>query len=207
MFIFLWFWVGTAFLSNSARIKNHHGLKSSAKNDALDESPKDSIDKFTSSFQSDNRLQVNELILKLENSNQNLEPACSPQLFGSWELLFTSGSMPGMLVLQFISKIATQFNAVLSYEGLKLLIREEPFCSEAKVGIRILGRPTSISVSSKLQVESGVRIRENYQSAMISELPLVASLKLNRAFFITYIDDDILIVRDENGSIDLFVKN
>ncbi|KAG5189318.1 hypothetical protein JKP88DRAFT_260048 [Tribonema minus] len=154
------------------------------------------------------RIEVNELILKLEPLNPTDAPAQSTQLNGVWEFLYTGGISPGMLAIQMISKIARNFAAIVDLKSVTLTIRRDQPRVEAAVTASLLGREGTVKVRTRLRAESDARLTETYEEAEIAgmTIPIPAALQLKRTLFITYLDDDIVIARDNSGSPDLLVR-
>jgi hypothetical protein len=68
----------------------------------------------------------------------------------------------------------------------------------------------TITVSAHLEVLSDVRFRETYETATIlgQEVPVTIpkQLRYSRDLYITYLDDDLLIVRDATGVPEILVR-
>jgi hypothetical protein len=174
------------------------------------------------------RSQINESLLKLEAFNPTPSPALSPLLNGVWELryagLYTSegaigafsptrqlalfvysgGYSPGLFALELAQKIP--FVEVSSLDVS--ISREQPRVEgTATINSPLLGEST-VSVKSKLDVLSDVRLRETYESATVMgnsmEIPEVA--RYSREIYVTYVDEDLLIIRDGSGVPELLVR-
>ena len=61
---------------------------------------------------------------------------------------------------------------------------------------------------SSLVSESASRLRETYDAVMVNgnKFDLPANLKYERTLYITYLDDDTLVVRDDSGAPDVWVR-
>jgi hypothetical protein len=88
------------------------------------------------------------------------------------------------------------------------ICREQPRV-EAKVNVKsfLLGE-TSVVVKAQLQVESDVRLRETYESASVMDrvIEIPEQLRYARDLYVTYLDEDILVVRDGSGVPELLVR-
>ena len=174
------------------------------------------------------RAEMNEALLKLESLNPTPSPALSPLLNGVWELryagLYTSdgaigafsptrqlalfvysgGYSPGLFALELAQKIP-----FVEIASLDISISREQPRVEGTVTINspLMGEST-VSVKSKLDVLSDVRLRETYESATVMgstmELPEIA--KYSRDIYVTYVDEDLLIIRDGSGVPELLVR-
>ena len=57
-------------------------------------------------------------------------------------------------------------------------------------------------------MESGIRLRETYESATVMDrvIELPEILQYTRELYVTYLDEDILVVRDGSGVPELLVR-
>jgi PAP_fibrillin len=176
------------------------------------------------------RSQINEILLKLEALNPTTDPALSPLLNGVWELryagLYTSdgalgafsptrqlalfvysgGYSPGLFALELASKLPSQ---LVSVGSLDILISRAQPRVEGKVQVSsVLMGESSVAVKSKLDVVSGIRLRETYESATVlgQQLELPEFAKYSRELYVTYLDEDLLVVRDGSGVPELLVR-
>lgn len=173
------------------------------------------------------RSQINEILLKLEALNPTEEPALSPLLNGVWELryagLYTSdgafsptrqlalfvysgGYSPGLFALELASKLPSQ---LISVGALDITISRAQPRVEGKVTVNsaLIGE-SSVSVKSKLEVVSAVRLRETYESATVlgRQIELPEFAKYSRELYVTYVDEDLMVVRDGSGVPELLVR-
>lgn len=68
-----------------------------------------------------------------------------------------------------------------------------------------------VTVKARLEVLSEVRLRETYESVVVptfasNGLDLPDTLQYSRELFVTYVDDDLLIVRDASGVPEVLVR-
>mmetsp|Transcript_7607 Transcript_7607/g.18248 ORF Transcript_7607/g.18248 Transcript_7607/m.18248 type:complete len:425 (-) Transcript_7607:59-1333(-) len=84
----------------------------------------------------------------------------------------------------------------------------DPFVSTASINVKTLGRTIPVKVNCELEAESDVRLRETYKSLEVYgrfvEVP--ASLQYERTMFISYLDDDMMVARDETGAPDILFR-
>jgi PAP_fibrillin len=176
------------------------------------------------------RSQINEVLLKLEALNPTEDPALSPLLNGVWELryagLYTSagalgafsptrqlalfvysgGYSPGLFALELASKLPSQ---LVSVGSLDITISRAQPRVEGKVHVNsALFGENSVSVKSKLEVVSSIRLRETYESATVlgRQIELPEFARYSRELYVTYVDEDLLVVRDGSGVPELLVR-
>lgn len=87
------------------------------------------------------------------------------------------------------------------------ICREQPRV-EAKVDVKSFLGESSVVVKAQLDVESEVRLRETYESATVMDrvIELPELLQYSRELYVTYLDEDILIIRDGSGVPELLVR-
>ena len=119
--------------------------------------------------------------------------------------LYSGGYSPGLFALNLAQKLPSQ---LVSLGDLEISISREQPRVEAKVDIQALGLESSVVVKTRLEVESDIRLRETYESATVMDrvVELPEFLQYSRDIFVTYVDEDILIVRDGSGVPELLVR-
>jgi len=173
------------------------------------------------------RARINEALLKLESLNPTNSPAASALLNGVWCLryaagytsdgaltsptrqlalfLYSGGYSPGLFALSLAQKLPA---SIANLGDLEISICREQPRVEATVNVKSLFGESSVIVKAKLNVESDVRLRETYESATVMdrriELPQI--FQYSRDLFVTYVDEDLLIVRDASGIPELLVR-
>jgi len=176
----------------------------------------------------DTRASINEAILNLESVNPTEDPATSPLLNGVWSLkyaggyesrgtlqsptrqlalfLYSGGYSPGLFALS----LAQQLPLGLVEPGdLEITIARDQPRVEAKVGVKFFGgADNDIVVKAKLDVGSEKRITETYESATVmgQVVDIPEQLRYNRDLYVTYVDNDILVVRDGSGVPEILVR-
>jgi len=203
---------------------------------------------------------VNEVILKLEALNPTPDPAFSPLINGVWELryaagyssdwalpsptrqaalfLYSGGYSPGLFALRLAKQVLP--SGLVDVDGLEISISREQPRVQATVQIKALGSTQQIQVKALLQAESGIRLRETYESTSImsgNSMEIPEPLRYSREFCkfgmclcfwedsfdpwqfltgvfffnetlidVTFVDEDILIIRDASGVPELLVR-
>merc|ERR1712232_1508456 len=175
----------------------------------------------------DVRSEINEVMLKLEALNPTKQPCSSPLLNGVWELryaagyssdgalvsptrqvalfLYSGGYSPGLFALELAQKLPV---SVVDVGDLEISISREQPRIEAKVNAKSFLGETSVIVKARLEVESDVRLRETYESATVMDrsIEIPEPLQYSRQLYVTYVDEDILITRDDSGVPELLVR-
>lgn len=179
---------------------------------------------------SDIRTSINEKLIKLEMLNPTENPAMSSVLNGVWTLkysggytsegalssptrqlalfLYSGGYSPGIFALT----LAKQLPAVLVEVGdlLISLSRDNPRI-QAKVDVKFLGGSSSeIVLDAQMDVLSDVRMRETYLTfakLLGREVAIPDALQYSRDLYITYLDADLLVIRDASGVPEVLVRN
>jgi hypothetical protein len=83
---------------------------------------------------------------------------------------------------------------------------------EASVAVKLLGGAVSgkVTVRARLEVESDLRLRETYESVTVlgqaSPYSIPSQLQYARDLYVTYLDDDLLVVRDGSGVPEVLVR-
>jgi len=175
------------------------------------------------------RSAINEAIVKLEATNPTFEPTLSPLLNGVWELryaglydgnwampsptrqialfLYSGGYSPGIFALGLAQKLPAQ---LIDVGDLEIAISRDQPRVEAKVSVKAgAGNAESaVSVKARLEVQSDIRLKETYESATVMNqsvnLPIL--LQYSRDIYVTYLDEDLLIVRDGSGIPEILVR-
>jgi hypothetical protein len=120
--------------------------------------------------------------------------------------LYSGGYSPGLFALNLAQKLPSQLASV---GDLEISISREQPRIEAKVDVTTFGSiSNSVIVKARLEVESEVRLRETYESATVMDrnIELPEFFQYSRDLYVTYVDDDILVVRDGSGVPELLVR-
>lgn len=174
-----------------------------------------------------NRTVINELLLQLEGANPTPTPTRSELLTGDWQFAYNAGVAPGPVPSPTrplaLAMYAGGFSpgtfglAVADMLPKELVTTEDfklnisgigPYVSTASIRVKLLGRSFAVKVNCDLTPESDLRIHETYKSLEVygrfTEVP--ASLQYERTMFISYLDEDLMIARDETGAPDVLYK-
>lgn len=190
----------------------------------LDDLPTDS---FTTDKET--RAKINEALLKLESMNPTESPAYSPLLNGVWSLkyaggydsewalksptrqialfLYSGGYSPGLFALSLASSLPT---ALVEVGDLKISISREQPRVEANIDVKLFGGSANeVSVKAALEVQSDVRLNETYESASLlgQAVDLPQAVQYSRDLYITYLDEDVMVIRDGSGVPEILMRN
>jgi len=180
----------------------------------------------------DVRTRINEELIKLEALNPTESPAMSNLLNGVWTLrysggytsdwalpsptrqialfLYSGGYSPGLFLLTLAQQLP---ESLVDVSELQISISRDQPRIEAKVDVNFLGNTDSsqkIVLNAMIDVLSDVRIRETYEkfaSFLDREVSIPEQLQYSRDLYITYLDDDLLVVRDASGVPEILVRN
>eukprot|EP00804_Cyclotella_cryptica_P016635 CCRYP_001958-RA/>CCRYP_001958-RA protein AED:0.39 eAED:0.39 QI:201/0.5/0.33/1/0.5/0.33/3/0/262 len=158
------------------------------------------------------RAAINEAILKLEALNPTEDPVYSPLLNGVWNLRYAprdlanlslgavnEGYSPGLLALGLAQKLPA---ALVELGELQISISRAQPRIEAKIEVKLLGGATEeVVVKARLEEVSGLRFTETYESASVlgRVVDIPEALQYSRDLYVSYVDDDLLVVRDASG--------
>jgi len=177
----------------------------------------------------DIRTRINEELIKLEALNPTESPAMSNLLNGVWILrysggyasdwtlpsptrqialfLYSGGYSPGLFLLTLAKQLP---ESLVDIGELQISISRDQPRIEAKVNTKILGNEDNeIVLDAMMDVLSDVRIRETYDKfakVVGREVAIPEALQYSREMYITYLDDDLLVVRDASGIPEILVR-
>jgi len=159
---------------------------------------------------------VGEILLALEAQNPTRSPATSPLLNGKWKFLYAAGASPGLKGLTLLlrgAKAAPKSPSgadLIDVQDTYLTISAEQPRATAEVRARLLSFENTIKLSSRLEAESAVRLVETYDAAeseyMSLRLPFQSPVQYKRSVLISYLDEQMLVVRDSNGRPDVLMR-
>eukprot|EP00899_Mesostigma_viride_P018028 jgi/Mesvir1/26226/Mv02403-RA.1 len=159
--------------------------------------------------------------------NPTSSPASSPLLSGTWNFAYTGDIAPGLVpsptrelallmyaggrtpALTGLNIAAALPESLVQVTDKKLVIGEGGMTiATCKVSI-FGGRSTEVKLRTKLSPESDVRMRETYEdidlgTGRMVEIP--PQMRFERSLVVTYLDDNLLVVRDRNGTPDILQK-
>jgi len=177
----------------------------------------------------DQRTSINEALLKLEQLNPTTNPATSPMLNGVWDLryaggytaegaldsptrqlalfLYSGGYSPGIFALSLAQQLPS---SLVKLGDLEISISRDQPRVEARVQVGFFGQTPQqeVVVRAELMAQSGVRLQELYESAEVLGQPISipTQLKYRRDLYVTYVDNDLLIIRDDSGVPEVLVR-
>jgi len=120
--------------------------------------------------------------------------------------LYSGGYSPGLYALSLAQNLPT---ALCETGDLTITISRDQPRIEANIGVKFFsGAENEVSVKARLDVESTVRLREAYESASVfgQNVEIPESLQYSRDLMVTYVDEDVLIVRDASGVPEILVR-
>ena len=120
--------------------------------------------------------------------------------------LYSGGYSPGIFALSLAQNLP---KAICETGDLSISISREQPRIEATIGIKLIGgTENEISVKCRLDVESSVRLTETYESASVlgQSVEIPEALQYSRELIVTYVDEDILVVRDASGVPEVLVR-
>lgn len=176
---------------------------------------------------SEDRAAINEAVLRLEALNPTEDPAYSPLINGVWTLkyaggysdpkipsptrqlalfLYSGGYSPGLFALSLAQNLPSQ---LVELGDLEISISRAQPRIEAKIDVKLFGgSEETVEVKARLEEESGLRFTETYESASVlgQTVDIPEQLQYSRELYVSYVDDDILVVRDGAGVPEILVR-
>lgn len=174
------------------------------------------------------RSSINEALLKLEAMNPTPQPTTSSLLNGVWSLryaggydeewalpsptrqialfLYSGGYSPGLFALSLASTLPSN---LVEVGDLEIAISRDQPRIEASIDVKFLGGASNeVVVKAALEVSSDIRLTETYESATVlgQAVDLPQAVQYSREMYVTYLDDDILVVRDGSGVPEVLVR-
>lgn len=159
---------------------------------------------------------IGEVLLALEAQNPTESPATSPLLEGKWKFLYASGLSPGLKGLQLLlrgSALAPKSPSgadLVDVGDTFLTIQSDAPRAISEVKLRLLSFENTVKLSSQLVAESGVRLVETYDAAesdyMSLRLPFQSPVQFKRSVLVSYLDEELLVVRDSIGRPDILMR-
>lgn len=189
-------------------------------------SPKEELMSVMSFASESVRSSVLELLTKLEPTNPTEAPATSPLLNGVWDVvysgyapgplksptrplalfLYAGGYTPGVASLNTLRMFP---DSLVDVGGLELTIQRDQPRVEAKSTVAVTGFGSQqLVVATDLEPETGIRLKETYSVFKINDrkIDIPTRLRYTRKIYVTYLDDDLMIVRDDSGVPDVLLR-
>jgi len=169
-----------------------------------------------SSGASPDRAVVGEILLALEAQNPTRSPATSPLLNGKWKFLYASGVSPGLKALQKLLRVTRAAPKspsgadVVDVQDTYLTISADQPRAVSSVQVRLLSFENTVKLASRLEAESAVRLSETYEYTesdyMSLKLPFQSPVEYKRSLLVSYLDEELLVVRDASGRPDILMR-
>jgi len=163
---------------------------------------------------------IGEILLALEARNPTPSPATSELLNGKWKVLYATGASPGLKALTLLLKGAEK--APKSPSGAELVDVQDTYITiqaeqprvEAATKVRVLSLESTAKLLCRLEAESAVRLLETYDTAETDGFPVKlpalpfnsGPLQYKRTVIATYLDDEVLVLRDSAGRPDVLMR-
>lgn len=181
---------------------------------------------LSDSISASKRVIVNELLLKVEASNPSEDATTSSLFNGAWELVYSGGYSDGLLqsptrqIALFLyaggytpGQFGLQLSRMLpddlvSISDVDITISRDQPRAESKSTVQIANSKFEVKIQSTIEVESDVRVKETYTTVTVGDnkLDVPDALKYSRRLYVTYLDEDLMIVRDESGIPEILVR-
>jgi PAP_fibrillin len=131
--------------------------------------------------------------------------------------LYSGGYSPGVFAYSLAQQLPSALVELQSDDddssSLEITISRAPQPRvEASVAVKLLGGTVTgkVTVRARLEVESDLRLRETYESVTVlgqsSPFSIPSQLQYARDLYVTYLDDDLLVVRDGSGVPEVLVR-
>jgi hypothetical protein len=163
-----------------------------------------------------NKAAVGEILLTLETQNPTHTPVTSQLLNGKWKLVYASGASPGLKAFQLLlqgSALAPKSPSgadIVDIGDVYITFTPEQPRATSELKVRLLSFENTIKLASTLEVESAVRFTETYDSAQSEyadiRFPFASPVVYKRSMLVSYLDDELLVVRDEEGRPDVLMR-
>eukprot|EP01035_Chromulina_nebulosa_P021619 gene21619-27982_t len=154
---------------------------------------------LTESDKSLSRIEIAEYVLLLEKSFSSPSPAESKLLNGVWEVVVSGFGSPGLVAYQAVKALPGQ---IVELSDLTVTISSVQPRVTTTANVKAGPLSLDLSVITDLETESDIKIKESYVSGKINsiDIPISSITSYSRELLVTYLDDDLLIVRDCFGS-------
>ena len=174
-----------------------------------------------------NRVAVNEVLSQLEQLNPTPAPAVSPLLCGDWDfkyvgtispgpvpsptreialLFYAGGYSPGKFALELAAKLPGQ--VVKVDPELTLSISTDQPRGKVSCAVTALGSRQEVMLRTSIEPETDIRLRETYMDVEVAgrDVSLPSQARYERTLYVTYLDDELMIARDETGTPDVLMR-
>ena len=172
------------------------------------------------------RVAVSELLPLVEKDNPTVAPASSSKLEGKWRfrycgspapgpvmsptreialLMYAGGYSPGLFGYDVAAKLPS---SLVDVGEVTIEIGASQPRALVTAEVSVLGRQQTVKISEEIDAESETRISERYVEvdALGQSYTLPPPLRYSRSLFVTYVDDELLVVRDESGCPEILTR-
>ncbi|GMH78222.1 hypothetical protein TL16_g07716, partial [Triparma laevis f. inornata] len=161
-----------------------------------------------------------EQLIELEKSNPTDAPAQSTLINSVWNVkaiggysapkltsptreialfLYSGSYSPGVFLL----KLLNSFSSILGSPSVQIAISRPGTEPRVTATAKSNGGSfdSEITLNADLQTAGPIRLKETYQSlkSPLGEFEIPKALQYSRPLYVTYLDDDLLVLRDESG--------
>lgn len=166
------------------------------------------------------------MLFQLESRNPTPYPTTSPLLNGDWEfkylagiaegpvasptreialLMYAGGYTPGKFLFELSKKLP---NSALEITGTKISIQASQPRGKITATVKVLNNTFPVELRTSIEAESDVRLKETYLDAELvgRDVTIPSQLRTERVLYITYLDENLLISRDESGTPDVLSR-
>merc|ERR1712046_437477 len=118
---------------------------------------------------------------------------------------YAGGFSPASFVYQVANRLPTE---LVRTSSIMLSISPEQPRVETKVDITLMNSTQTCILRNTLEVESECRLRDTYYEAEVAGqgVAVPEALRYERLLFITYVDEELMVVRDETGAPDILKR-
>lgn len=120
--------------------------------------------------------------------------------------LYSGGYSPGLFALSLAKKLPTAF---IELGDLEISISRDQPRVEATIPLKLFGNSDNkVTVKARMEVMSGVRLSETYESATVMDrtIEIPEKVRYSRDMYVTYVDSDLLVIRDGSGVPEVLVR-
>merc|ERR1719311_1833913 len=121
-------------------------------------------------------------------------------------LLYAGGYSPGKFALEVASKLPGQLVKV--EPELTLTIGTEQPRGKITSAVTALGSRREVELRTSIEPETDIRLRETYMDLNVSgqDVSLPSQARYERTLYVTYLDDELMIARDDTGTPDVLMR-